>query len=267
MGPQHGRKIFSTDKDALLVVFQRAQDGSHVVLLPVSGLGDGTTYITSDPDGLGEFIVRSMGDHEHVSSEGRMVQLIIGFGDDALNTVVEAAAYLKKRIKSVSSSTLGSSIPLGDFGLDIRDGLEGHLEQLRSLVRREWYQGCESDPSKEAVSCDLVLEILAGLAAQRVDGGDFSTRQSVVAGALAIAKSLGKGVGRLNIGGSPNGHKASSSKRILWEDGLSYCTWNGLGWDLSESRILQALRSLEDSGIMSTKPMLLPGLSVLPNLF
>lgn len=266
MGPQHGKKIFSIDKDALLVAFQRAQDGGHVVLLPVSGIGDGTTYITSDPDGLSEFIVRSMGDHEHASEEKR-IQLIIGFGDNVLDTVAATVAYLKKWVRSSSdSNSLEPSIPLGDFGLGIREGLEGHLEQLRSLVRREWYQGCESDPSKEAVSCDLVLEILAGLAAQRVDGGDFSTRQSVVAGALAIAKSLGKGVGRLNTGGSPNGHKASSSKRILWEDGLSYCTWNGLGWDLSESRILQALRSLEDSGIMSTKPMLLPGLSVLPNL-
>jgi hypothetical protein len=34
-----------------------------------------------------------------------------------------------------------------------------------------------------------------------------------------------------------------------WETGLSYCTWNGLGWDLSEDRILDALQKLDDHAI------------------
>ncbi|KAL9621159.1 MAG: hypothetical protein Q9160_004410 [Pyrenula sp. 1 TL-2023] len=34
-----------------------------------------------------------------------------------------------------------------------------------------------------------------------------------------------------------------------WYDGLAYCTWNGLGQDLSESKILTALESLEKEGI------------------
>jgi hypothetical protein len=34
-----------------------------------------------------------------------------------------------------------------------------------------------------------------------------------------------------------------------WFDGLTYCTWNGLGQDLSEERILHALDSLKANGI------------------
>ncbi|KAL4890989.1 hypothetical protein BDV59DRAFT_76243 [Aspergillus ambiguus] len=34
-----------------------------------------------------------------------------------------------------------------------------------------------------------------------------------------------------------------------WYDGLTYCTWNGLGQDLSEDKILRALDTLERNGI------------------
>lgn len=34
-----------------------------------------------------------------------------------------------------------------------------------------------------------------------------------------------------------------------WKSGLSYCTWNGLGWDLSDEKILFALQELHKNGI------------------
>ncbi|RDW93825.1 putative raffinose synthase protein Sip1 [Aspergillus mulundensis] len=34
-----------------------------------------------------------------------------------------------------------------------------------------------------------------------------------------------------------------------WYDGLTYCTWNGLGQDLTEDKILSALDELQDNGI------------------
>lgn len=39
--------------------------------------------------------------------------------------------------------------------------------------------------------------------------------------------------------------------RTAWEDGLSYCTWNGLGADLGEDKILKALDELERAGVRS----------------
>lgn len=37
-----------------------------------------------------------------------------------------------------------------------------------------------------------------------------------------------------------------------WTDGLTYCTWNGLGQDLTEDKIYHALDSLRDSGVLVT---------------
>ncbi|EGX91271.1 raffinose synthase Sip1 [Cordyceps militaris CM01] len=37
--------------------------------------------------------------------------------------------------------------------------------------------------------------------------------------------------------------------REYWYDGLGYCTWNSLGQDLTEDKILDALEKLEESGI------------------
>lgn len=36
-----------------------------------------------------------------------------------------------------------------------------------------------------------------------------------------------------------------------WCDGLTYCTWNGLGQDLNEQKIFDALNVLKDNGIQS----------------
>ncbi|KAL7269749.1 hypothetical protein RUND412_007573 [Rhizina undulata] len=38
-------------------------------------------------------------------------------------------------------------------------------------------------------------------------------------------------------------------EREHWDEGLAYCTWNGMGWDLSEARILNALEEIEKNGI------------------
>lgn len=42
---------------------------------------------------------------------------------------------------------------------------------------------------------------------------------------------------------------------MLRYDGLSYCTWNALGRELSEARILSALQDLADNGINGKSAM------------
>lgn len=46
-------------------------------------------------------------------------------------------------------------------------------------------------------------------------------------------------------------HNAPQSKILTVKryDGLAYCTWNALGRELSEDRILSALQDLSDNGI------------------
>lgn len=144
MGPIHGTTSFVTSKDTLLVLYQRSIDGKHVVVLPISGLGGGSAYVTSDSKGKGEVIVRGMDDFE----TERKVQVIIAIGRDPLETVASAVAYLKKLV-------------------------------------------------------------------------------------------MGSEAGEVRVAGD----------RSMWEDGVSYCTWNGLGWDLSEKRIFGALEQLEKAGV------------------
>jgi len=80
-------------------MFQRANDGIHVALLPVSGLQGGSTYLTSDAKEDGRLIVRSMGDHEKSYDGGRDVRLLVGFGPDPHKTVACVYNHLKRKIK------------------------------------------------------------------------------------------------------------------------------------------------------------------------
>ncbi|RPB02555.1 glycoside hydrolase [Choiromyces venosus 120613-1] len=164
MGPLHGTKNISIQKDALLTMFQRAHGGFHVVLLPVSGLEGGSAYLTSDSEQDGRLIIRSMGDHEKSHNGEREVKLLIGFGPDPHETVACVFNHLKRKIK-------------------------------------EKYGG-DSDSYANTTDSSTNLE--------------------------------------------------DSRKSSPWKDGLSYCTWNGLGWDLSEERILNALEDLEQSGVKVT---------------
>lgn len=148
MGPIHGTTNFATFRDALFLLYQRSSDGKHVVVLPVSGLGGGSAYITSDSRGRGEVIVKGMDDFE----TGRKTQVIVAIGSDALETAASAVAYLKQLVMG--------------------NGSELKIERAE------------------------------------------------------IPKD-----------------------RKMWEDGVSYCTWNGLGSELSEDNIFGVLEQLEKAGI------------------
>ncbi|PWW74520.1 Glycoside Hydrolase Family 36 protein, partial [Tuber magnatum] len=169
MGPLHGTRNIFIQKDALLAMFQRANDGVHVVLLPISGLEGGSTYLTSDAEGDGRLVVRSMGDHEKSHDGERDVKLLVGFGPDPHETVACVFNHLKRKIK----------------------------EKL---------------------------------------GGEFDSCVTNISSTDTRSKDSST-------------YPKDSQEWSPWEDGVSYCTWNGLGWDLSEDKILNALEELENSGV------------------
>ncbi|KAI5841576.1 raffinose synthase or seed imbibition protein Sip1-domain-containing protein [Morchella snyderi] len=157
IGPLHGRTSFDVSKDAALVLFQRSYDGKHVAVLPVSGLGFGSAYVTSCASGDGSIVIRGKNDGEGSASE-RKVQVIVAVANDPFKTVAAVTNYLKKLI--MGSRSFESTL----------------IDQYSKL---------------------------------ELEGED----------------------------------------RTAWEDGLSYCTWNGLGADLGEDKILKALGELETAGV------------------
>lgn len=73
----------------------------------------------------------------------------------------------------------------------------------------------------------------------------FQYRDVVDAAFRALRDDLGAGressVGQqVSIGGE---------FKPQWFDGLGYCTWNGLGRELTQDRVLDALQKLHDAGI------------------
>lgn len=249
MGPVHGTTSFATSKDALLLLFQRSNDGKHIAVLPVSGRGFGSTYVTSDSHGRGSVVVRGMDDFEEV----RKVQVIIAVGNNPLETVSFAVGYLKKLI-------MGGENGLRDLllkarlaaGFKAREGLFEELKRWRAECWREWY-GSESESLGDTARCNVVLEVLAGYAEQIVDG---TVRiEEVTEGRWPYAGKLGELIKeRISKFLDEKGDELCAEKEVtgdrsIWEDGVSYCTWNGLGWDLSEERIIGALEQLEDAGV------------------
>jgi len=53
--------------------------------------------------------------------------------------------------------------------------------------------------------------------------------------------------GSSNVVGADNDLQAQWRRE--WYDGLAYCTWNGLGREITEEKVLGALQDLADNGI------------------
>lgn len=262
MGPIHGTTSFATSKDALLMLYQRNSDGKHVAVLPISGLGGGSAYVTSDSKGRGEVIVRGMDDFE----TERKVQVIVAIGSDALETVASAVAHLKKLVMGSGGNGLKELLinARKSSGFKVREALFDDLKRWRAEVWQEWYQGCEPDFSEDTVRCNIVLELLSGYADQIVDG--TMGIEEITKGLWPYAKNLGEEIkNRITkiLGERADEWVGEVEKikrvelaedRSMWEDGVSYCTWNGLGWDLSSERIFGALEKLEKVGVKGINP-------------
>ncbi|KAJ4373999.1 hypothetical protein N0V83_002738 [Neocucurbitaria cava] len=90
IAPRQGKDRFQPDKEAVLAAFER-HDGSHLVVLAVSGINDVLT--TLNHDGEGRVVVNSQNDSE---KEG-IVRLIAAAGK-SLESAVAAAMYHARKI-------------------------------------------------------------------------------------------------------------------------------------------------------------------------
>jgi hypothetical protein len=90
LAPRQGKDTFAPDKDVILTAFER-KDGSHLVVLAVSGLNDVLTIFRHD--GNGRVLIHSQNDREH---EG--VANLIAAAGKTLEEAVAAVMYHARKI-------------------------------------------------------------------------------------------------------------------------------------------------------------------------
>lgn len=72
MEPNQGRNILNTPRDSFFVAFQRKEDGTHVVLLPISGLKDDCSVVVKTDEKSGELIMHTRNDGQREGA-GRII--------------------------------------------------------------------------------------------------------------------------------------------------------------------------------------------------
>ena len=101
LAPRQGRDVFQPDKDAILAAFE-LKDGSHLVLLAISGIADCLSVFRHDGDGT--VVIHSQNDRE----EKGTVQAIAAIGT-TLENAVAASMYCARRIVTRYEESLGQT--------------------------------------------------------------------------------------------------------------------------------------------------------------
>jgi hypothetical protein len=91
IAPRQGKDTFELDKEAILAAFQR-EDGSHLVVLAISGIDDVLTMIEHE-HGTGKIVIKARNDSEKDGNS--RVAVTVG---KTLETAVAAAMYYARRL-------------------------------------------------------------------------------------------------------------------------------------------------------------------------
>lgn len=105
LAPRQGKDRFQPDKEAVLATFER-EDGSHLVVLAVSGVDDVLT--TLGHDGEGRIVIHSRNDSE----EDGTARLVAAVSKD-LNHAIAAVMYYTRRL--VMKYSVGSEQAEAEF--------------------------------------------------------------------------------------------------------------------------------------------------------
>lgn len=92
IAPRQGKDLFQPDKEAILLAFER-HDGSHLVVLAVSGLDDVMT--TLNHDGSGSIVMHSQNDSEREVN----CQIIAAVGKSSEDAVAAAMYHARKLVQ------------------------------------------------------------------------------------------------------------------------------------------------------------------------
>ncbi|KAI9836212.1 MAG: hypothetical protein M1819_001549 [Sarea resinae] len=192
MGPVHGGSTFTTEKDCLLLLFQR-KDGVHVAMLPVSGmptkegLPTCSSYLSSgvsenddlqngQQGQLGEIVWRIKREYLPGSKDiGSQASCLVAIAQDArsaLEGVIEYAAELMKSRKHASDSSSSGVSLSPELHLDTLDFEEEKEEKGKETFpsylenREQWLSGlsyCTWNSLGADLFADKILHALASL--------------------------------------------------------------------------------------------------------
>ncbi|EAW10291.1 putative raffinose synthase protein Sip1 [Aspergillus clavatus NRRL 1] len=132
LGPRHGKKKFRLTEDALLCSFLRT-DGSHLVLLAVSGINNVLTLFTSNDNG--ELVIKATNDHTETSK----FQVLASVADDfevAMSAVIYEA---RKLVKPYATEEISEESPTP--GSPVGDDIVMVENDPKAQWFAEWYDG------------------------------------------------------------------------------------------------------------------------------
>jgi hypothetical protein len=123
LAPRQGKDRFQPDKEAVLAAFER-HDGSHLVLLAVSGVDEVLTTLNHDSDG--RIVMNSNND----SSKEGTVRIIAAVGKN-LEDAIAASMYHARKLVMAYSEATGQ----------VNEEMKTLLDDLKPQWLENWYDG------------------------------------------------------------------------------------------------------------------------------
>jgi hypothetical protein len=123
LAPRQGKDRFSPDKEAVLAAFER-HDGSHLVLLAVSGVDEVLTTLNHDGDG--RIVMNSNND----SSKEGTVRIIAAVGKKLEDAIAASMYYARKLVMAYSEATG-----------QVSEEMKTLLDDLKPQWLENWYDG------------------------------------------------------------------------------------------------------------------------------
>ncbi|KAF2786971.1 glycoside hydrolase family 36 protein [Melanomma pulvis-pyrius CBS 109.77] len=123
LAPRQGRDNFRPDKEAVLAAFQR-DDGTHLVILAISGVDDVLTCLHHDGDG--NVVINSRNDSE----EDGFARLIAAIGTSLENATAAAMYHARKVVQKYEVAS-------GEYDAEMKALVEG----VKPEWLENWYDG------------------------------------------------------------------------------------------------------------------------------
>jgi hypothetical protein len=154
LAPRQGKDRFQPDKEAVLAAFER-HDGSHLVLLAVSGVDEVLT--TLNHDGNGAIVMNSAND----SSKEGTVHIIAAVGKKLEDGIAASMYHARKLVMAYSEATG-----------QVNEEMKTLLDDLKPQWLENWYDGltyCTWNGLGQKLTEEKIFSALDSLAKNKIN--------------------------------------------------------------------------------------------------